>query len=69
MGFGIALGSGAGEEHSGYSGGLNSLYFKRELWEKQTLGLKEGQALGRNRGPEKVPLAVRCHSSVFGRTR
>jgi hypothetical protein len=33
MGFGIALGSGAGE-HSEYSGGLNSLYFKRELWEK-----------------------------------
>jgi hypothetical protein len=35
MGFGIALGSGAGEEHSGYSGGLNSLYFKRELWENR----------------------------------
>jgi len=35
MGFEIALGSGAGE-HSGYSGGLNSLYFKRELCEKKT---------------------------------
>jgi hypothetical protein len=44
MGFGIALGSGAGE-HSGYSRGLNSLYFKRELWEKQTSGWKRGTGM------------------------
>jgi hypothetical protein len=45
MGFGIALGSGEGE-YSGYSGGLNSLYFRRELWKNRHQDGKEGEHKG-----------------------